>query len=294
MLSIVIITCNRVESLMKTIESCLNKTQREWELVVVDNGSSDGTPEIVNSFCKEKEINLNFYQSSENLGVAGARNIGYKLAKGDVLYFIDDDAVITSEDKCLDKAYDYLMSKNNVQVLSTKIWDELWNGILPEITENNATMKTGVKLRSFIGCSHFIKKDSTLPETIYPDNLFYGGEEAYLSLAIYKNGKTVEYYEGVYVEHHPSKKTRMSKYDLYRNRVLNWFVVKEYYYPQPILWLSKIVYWLRIAKLAEFNLNRLKEVRKVHKERYDSKYCNKYALGEFNRIVKLFGIRYLI
>lgn len=294
MLSIVIITCNRIDSLMKTIESCLNKTAREWELVIVDNGSSDGTPETVKIFCEEKKINLNFYQSPKNLGVAGARNIGYKLAKGEVLYFIDDDAVIKSEDNCLDKAYDYLMSKNNVQVLSTKIWDELWNGILPEITENNVAMTTGVKLRNFIGCSHFIKKDPTLPEIIYPDNLFYGGEEAYLSLFIYKSGKAVEYYEGVYVEHHPSKKTRMSKYDLYRNRVLNWFVVKEYYYPQSILGMSKMVYWLRIAKLAEFNPKRLKEVRKLHKERYDRKYCNKYTLGDFNKIVKLFGIRYLI
>lgn len=294
MLSIVIITCNRIDSLMKTIESCLNKTAREWELVIVDNGSSDGTPETVKSFCKEKKINLNFYQSPQNLGVAGARNIGYKLAKGEVLYFIDDDAVIKSEDNCLDKAYDYLMSKNNVQVLSTKIWDELWNGILPEITENNVAMTTGVKLRNFIGCSHFIKKDSVLPETIYPDNLFYGGEEAYLSLFIYKSGRFVEYYEEVYVKHYPSKNTRMSKYDLYRNRVLNWFIVKEYYYPQPILCISKMVYWLRILMLAEFNLKRLKEVRKLHKERYHSKYCNRYELSDFIKIIKLFGIRYLI
>ena len=55
-----------------------------------------------------------------------------------------------------------------------------------------------------------------------------------------------------------------------------------------------MVYWLRIAKLAEFNPKRLKEVRKLHKERYDRKYCNKYTLGDFNKIVKLFGIRYLI
>ena len=46
----------------------------------------------------------------------------------------------------MDEAYDYLMSNNNVQVLSTKIWDELWNGILPEITENNVAMMTGVNL----------------------------------------------------------------------------------------------------------------------------------------------------
>ena len=106
--------------------------------------------------------------------------------------------------------------------------------------------------------------------------------------------KSVEYYEGVYVEHHPSKKTRMSKYDLYRNRVLNWFVVKEYYYPQPILYISKLVYWFRILKLAEFNLKRLKEVRKLHKDRYNSKYSNTYKLSDFIKIIKLFGIRYLI
>ena len=260
MLSVVIITCNRVNTVTKSIISCMEHCYMPWELVIVDNGSSDGTRERVEELCGRHQINLQYYYSDKNLGVAGARNIGYDIAKGDVLYFIDDDAFIISEGDCLDKAYQYLKSNKKVQALSTKIWDELWDGILPEITAHGVPMENGVQLRSFIGCSHLIRKDETLQAPIYPDNLFYGGEEIFLSYKIYKTGKIIEYYDGIFVEHHPSKNTRATKYEIYRNRILNWYIVKKYYYPQPYLLMSTFVFAYRIIKLAKGSPKNLMDV----------------------------------
>lgn len=266
----------------------------EWELVVVDNGSSDGTKETIEHLCEREHIALQYHYSDTNLGVAGARNTGYDLARGDVLYFIDDDAFIISEGSCLDDAYQYLQSHSDVQALSTRIWDELWDGILPEITEEGRPMENGVQLRSFIGCSHFLKKDGTLEEPIYPGNLFYGGEEIYLSYRIFKAGKKVEYYDGIFVEHHPSKNTRTSKYELYRNRVLNWYIVKRYCYPQPYLLASKVVYWYRITKLARGSFSRLKDVHDLERQRYDKQYECKLSRAEMKSMNKKFGWRYLV
>lgn len=266
----------------------------DWELVVVDNGSTDGTQKKIRELCEKENINLQYHYSDTNLGVAGARNIGYDMAKGDILYFIDDDAFIISEGPCLDKAYRYLKKKHNVQALSTKIWDELWNGLLPEITASGRPMTNGVQLRSFIGCSHFLKKDSNLESPIYPGNLFYGGEEIFLSYKIFKLGKKVEYFDGVFVEHHPSKNTRASKYEIYRNRILNWYIVKKYYYPQPYLMMSTAVFLYRIIKLTRGSLVKLKEVRKLENERFDKQYCMKYTITEMKKMIGRFGWRYLI
>ena len=294
MLSIVIITCNRKDSLEKTILSCIDHVSIEWELIVVDNGSTDGTRTMVEDMQKEIGFALQYYYSNTNLGVAGARNLGYDLAKGEILYFIDDDAIVNTSGTCLDEGYYYLQKNNKVQVLSTQIWDELWNGILPEITYHGEEMNDGVKLRSFIGASHFMKKSSFMPSPLYPQNLFYGGEELYLSYYIYKYGGCVEYFECVSVEHHPSKKTRMSHYDLYKNRVLNSFIVKEYFYPEPYLILSRMTYWYRILKLAGFSFGRLNEVKKLHGSRYDFRYTETMTISEMKMLISLFGYRYLI
>ena len=111
MLSIVIITCNRKDSLEKTILSCIDHVSVEWELIVVDNGSADGTRTMVEDMQKKIGFALQYHYSNINLGVAGARNLGYDLAKGEILYFIDDDAVVNKEGTCLDEGYYYLKKK---------------------------------------------------------------------------------------------------------------------------------------------------------------------------------------
>ena len=294
MLSVVIITCNRVSTVTQAILSCKRHCSLEWELVIVDNGSTDGTQKAIEQLCSKEDISLQYHYSKENLGVAGARNIGYDMAKGDILYFIDDDAFVISDGYCLDDAYKYLKQKPGIQALSTKIWDELYDGILPEITADKKPMENGVQLRSFIGCSHFIKKDNNLSNPIYPTNLFYGGEEIYLSYRLFKLGKTIEYYDKVFVEHHPSKNTRATKYEIYRNRILNWYIVKRYYYPQPFLFVSWIVFLYRIIKLTKGSIVKLKEIFELEKSRYDKKYCQKYSIIDMIKMYKLFGWRYLI
>lgn len=294
MLSVVIITCNRKDTLEKSILSCKDHVGMPWELVVVDNGSTDGTRASVEAICEKHGISLQYHYSESNLGVAGARNIGYKLAKGEVLYFLDDDAIVNPEKGNLKEGYTYLMNNESVQILSTEIWDELWNGLLPEITAYKQKMTAGVELRSFIGCSHFIKKDGFLPETIYPHNLFYGGEEAYLSYSVYQMGRKVEYFDAIAVKHYPSKKTRGSKFDIYKNRVLNWHIVKRYFYPQPYLSLSTLAYWVRVLKLTKLDHTKIKEIKKLHISRYDPQYNRHFTRVQMREMNRKFGFRNLV
>jgi glycosyltransferase involved in cell wall biosynthesis len=61
-----------------------------WELVVVDNGSTDTTPRIVARMC-DRLPNLRVVDASDKVGLAHARNIGCHAARGDMLFFCDGD-----------------------------------------------------------------------------------------------------------------------------------------------------------------------------------------------------------
>ena len=66
-----------------------------WELVVVDNGSSDGTREILNRFAAESTFPVTVvFQSKPGLG--RARNAGWGAAPGDIIALIDDDCYVAA------------------------------------------------------------------------------------------------------------------------------------------------------------------------------------------------------
>ncbi|MFH1691180.1 MAG: glycosyltransferase family A protein [Candidatus Omnitrophota bacterium] len=84
--SVIIPTYNRAYLLKKAIESVLEQTYPHFELIVVDDGSTDDTRKIVSSYGKNIRF---FYQG--NQGPACARNTGIKNAHGSYLAFLDSD-----------------------------------------------------------------------------------------------------------------------------------------------------------------------------------------------------------
>jgi glucosyl-dolichyl phosphate glucuronosyltransferase len=92
LVTIIIATRNRVEHLRATLESLRGlAVGREWpaEILVVDNGSTDGTPELVKSF-RLPQILVRYCQESA-IGLACARNRGLAEAAGQIILFTDDD-----------------------------------------------------------------------------------------------------------------------------------------------------------------------------------------------------------
>lgn len=89
-----------------TIEICLNSllknTRYDFELIVVDDLSTDLTPQILSAF---KDVRLKLIKLKQNVGVARARNLGLKEAKGEYIVFVDsDDYVPANYFKIWDRA----------------------------------------------------------------------------------------------------------------------------------------------------------------------------------------------
>ncbi len=88
LITICIPTYNRANYLKEAIESALNQNYENYEILIVDDGSTDNTKEIVESFNSAK---IRYTKSEKNLGRPKIRNKLVSLAKGDYLLWLDDD-----------------------------------------------------------------------------------------------------------------------------------------------------------------------------------------------------------
>jgi glycosyltransferase involved in cell wall biosynthesis len=88
--SLVIPTYNRAAFILKTLQSALNQTYIHFEIIVVDDGSTDDTENVVKSLLSDKV----FYYKKQNAERAAARNFGTQHAKGDYITFLDSDDLL--------------------------------------------------------------------------------------------------------------------------------------------------------------------------------------------------------
>lgn len=89
LISIIIPTFNNAHSITKSVNSVLNQNCKDvWELIIVDDGSTDNTREAIASFLPDERI-LYFYK--ENGGVCAARNFGVGKSSGGYILFLDAD-----------------------------------------------------------------------------------------------------------------------------------------------------------------------------------------------------------
>jgi glycosyltransferase involved in cell wall biosynthesis len=86
--SVVIPTYNRAHLLVRSIQSVLNQSYQDFEIIVVDDGSTDNTEEVIKSFNDER---VKYIRHEGNKGNAAARNTGIKVAKGEYVAFQDSD-----------------------------------------------------------------------------------------------------------------------------------------------------------------------------------------------------------
>lgn len=90
--SVIIPTYNRATILPRAIQSILNQSFSDWELIVVDDGSTDNTKTTLENFLIESRIK---YLFQKNQGVCTARNLGSEKATGNYIAFLDSDDYVS-------------------------------------------------------------------------------------------------------------------------------------------------------------------------------------------------------
>ena len=92
LVSIIIPVYNSYKLISKTLESALDQTYKNIEIIVIDDGSTDGSEKIIDQFASDKITLL----KQNNKGAGAARNLGIKNAKGEFMQFLDADDLLSA------------------------------------------------------------------------------------------------------------------------------------------------------------------------------------------------------
>lgn len=112
-ISIIICTYNRAEYLNTCINSIINQTNNNWELIIVDDGSEDNTFEIVNAYINTHS-NIR-YVKHKNIKLALSRNIGLLLSLGEYITFLDSDD--TFKENHIQSRFDFMIQNQHIDLI---------------------------------------------------------------------------------------------------------------------------------------------------------------------------------
>lgn len=114
-ISVIVPVYNTQDYLKECIDSVLNQSLTDFELICIDDGSTDGSLEILKDYENDPKVHI---ISQENKGLGVARNVGLNIAQGDYVLFLDSDDYLKSD--VLEKLYNEA-DENNLDLILFKI-----------------------------------------------------------------------------------------------------------------------------------------------------------------------------
>ena len=133
----------------ETIKSIINQTYSNWELLLIDDGSSDKTIHIANEFIS-KYPNIKLIKNPTNQGAAVSRNMGIEAAKGDFIAFLDADDLW--KPKKLEKQLAFMNAENcEVCFSSYDLIDENGNSLNKKVKALSELSYTKLLKSNYVG-----------------------------------------------------------------------------------------------------------------------------------------------
>lgn len=171
LVSIIIPTYNRADLIKETIKTVLNQSYQNFELLIVDDGSTDNTKEIVLSI-KDDRINYIWQENSKLPAVP--RNTGLKLARGEYIAFLDSDDLwfpqkIYIQMEVLKKNPDIMLVSTDGLIFSRNFLDKFLsirkNKVISfrELLKNNIIINSSILMKkSVVDAIGFLDEDTLL------------------------------------------------------------------------------------------------------------------------------------
>ena len=220
--SIIIPTHNRAEILQKCLQCIceLENPDEDWEVLVLNNNSTDSTEEIVNSY-RKKLLNLRYLRTTDP-GLHVGRNLGCQMAKGNILCYIDDDSFVSKGWlKGIEKAFQdsEVVLAGGPCLPQYEIEPPVWLNNMWNIAEEARTLgslslidvgdeQRWISPYYVYGCNFSIRKDILVEiGGFHPDGMpkelirFRGDGETFVSRRLIESGYRAVYSPGAKIHH---------------------------------------------------------------------------------------------
>jgi GT2 family glycosyltransferase len=217
LLSIVIPTHNRKEDVLALLMSLDKQTGVDFEVLVVDDASTDGTLELIRSeFPCIRVLRL-----EENVGPAVARNEGIKASSGEVVVGLDSDTELL-EHNMLCRINELFKSDQDIQFAAFRLInafsmkDDALRWWHPRAIEKYADQRFISDY--FSGTGYAARKEVFDKAGLFPDDLFMHLEENELAIKVIRAGFNITYIPEIRVCHKASETSRNMKIEFYYKR----------------------------------------------------------------------------
>jgi hypothetical protein len=257
MISFIILTWNSERYIEECISYAIEKCEEEkinYEILVVDNGSSDSTKDIL----KRYKNKVNVIWLGKNYGTTYSRNLAIKKARGNVICFLDSDAVLKKGS--LKSLYQKLISTNDIGIIAPKLvlpdgsiqksvkkFPALWHKAIkikkiyfgkdPKKSEYYKNIPNDeVTVDHAISACWFFRKELTEFVGFLDERIFYSPEDIDYCLRVWKKGGKILYYPFFEVLHYTqqiSHKKRTKFFLLHCLGLLYYFKKHKYVFLPP-------------------------------------------------------------
>jgi len=218
LLSVVIVTRNRRAELHRCLQSLRRLTYPNFEVVVIDNASTDGLPDMV----AEEFPEVRLFRADRNYGCGVGRNIGARVARGDYFWFIDDDAEVIVPD-----AADRLIAKMEAEpdiggiggeavvdemgrVIGVKQLELASNGMTSGRFSLDVPPDAWLPARLLAGCNVIVRRKDFVAYGGFDPTYRHGWEDTDFAWRMYRSGRRLLIAGFAPVLHHFSGVERQS------------------------------------------------------------------------------------
>ena len=251
-ISFVIITYNRVADTLELLQNISGLADAETllqDIILVNNASADDYTSVKNYIAQTPNIPFNYKDAPENLGVTRGRNYALQFAKGDLIIFLDDDAVLQNKDALQQVIRSFNQPGIDARETAIVSFKVLYYDTL-QMQKNALPHKQFAKYKDennfftyyFAGGAHAIKKKVLDEVGNLPDAFFYGMEEYDLSYRILDKGYCIKYDSAIVMLHKESplgRKTRSEKQRMMwvnKSTVAYTYLPLQYFLTTAIMW----------------------------------------------------------
>lgn len=230
LISIAIVTWNRSSEVLRAIRSIHEQSYPHFEIVVADNHSSDNTPNLVEkAFPATKVIRLH-----RNLGACGGRNVALSNCRGDIIFNLDDDAIVQSD--TIPRIIEFFQNAPpQVGLVACQVFE---NGSFKYPKQSGTTA-------IFEGCGWAIRRIALHQVGYFSDHLFRAAEETDFSLTFLVAGYQMWYLSEAIIHHMPSKVRAAEVISFYKCRNELIIIFERY----PVCLIIPFVLWTLITQI---------------------------------------------
>jgi GT2 family glycosyltransferase len=229
----VISSFNKREEVRANLAAVLAQTRPFARVVVVDNASSDGTPDMIRA---EFPLVHLIEMPDSSYGACETFNIGFANAATPLLAILDDDVVLPPE--WLERAVRRLAQEPpTTAVLSTKVFEPG----MPESYRNSPAVNEERYMSTFRGCASLARTEALRAAGWYDERLFIYGNERDLTCRLLNLGYRVLQYSGVEVFHHTPFGIKPGPRSLYYHARNAWLTMLKYAPARDLLALPFLV-----------------------------------------------------